>query len=92
MYCYLAKKVTVQTGGRPTKGTVAYSVLEHDRGTHCSLAIAVFVEEKGCSVSLLLLFVCFVLFYLPRRFSDLESNSGAVRNTNRNLKCLTPHF
>jgi len=37
-------KVTEQTGGRPTKGTFAYSVLEHDGHTHYSLAIAVFRE------------------------------------------------
>lgn len=59
MCCYLAKKVTVQTGGRPTKGTVAYSFLEYDRGTHCSLAIAVFIEAKGCSGFFVCLFLTF---------------------------------
>lgn len=46
--CDLAK-VTEQTGGRPTKGTFANSVLEHDGGTHYSFVIAVFREAKGYS-------------------------------------------
>lgn len=62
MYCDLAEKVTEQTDGRPTKGgTLAYSVLEPDRGTHCSLAIAVFRDAKVCGG-------CWFLFLFFKKF------------------------
>lgn len=81
--CDLAK-VTEQTGGRPTKGTLANSVLGHDGGTHYSLVIAV-VGEAKCWVS---------SPPAPPKISssDLASNFWAVRNTKRDFKCSSPLF
>lgn len=71
MYCDLAKKVTEQTDGRPTKGTLVYSVLEPDRGTQCSLAISVFREAKVWGVGFFFFKEVFLIWQII----------GAVRNT-----------